>query len=99
MRTNGAWQRTSEEDTVPHDPVGEAVADALSEVLAGATVELSYAPDSAPAPEPTAEVGMAMATGPGPPGWQTTVIVRLHERVARLLDSDHPTSLAELLDG
>ncbi|HUQ39584.1 MAG TPA: hypothetical protein VM030_05475 [Acidimicrobiales bacterium] len=99
MRTNEAWQPTSGADIVPHDPVGEVVADALSEVLAGATVELSYAPESAPAPEPTAEQGMAMATGPGPPGWQSTVIVRLHERVARLLESDHPTSLAELLAG
>ena len=71
MRTNEAWQRTSDVDTIPHDPVGEAVADALSDVLAGATVELSYAPDSAPAPVPTPEPGMAMATGPGPPGWQT----------------------------
>lgn len=99
MRTNAAWQRTSEVEAVPDDPIGEAVADALSDVLAGATVELSYAPESAPAPQPRPEPGMAMATGPGPPGWQTTVIVRLSERVTRLLDSEHPTSLAELLEG
>jgi hypothetical protein len=57
MRTNDAWQRTSDEDTIPHDPVGEAVAEALSDVLAGATVELSYAPESAPAPAPARRVG------------------------------------------
>jgi hypothetical protein len=101
MRTNGAWQRTSDVDELPDDPIGEAVAVALAEILAGASVELSYAPSSpaAPAPKPSTEPGVAMATGPGPPGWQTTVIVRLNERVARLLDSDHPTSLAELLAG
>jgi hypothetical protein len=99
MRTNEAWQRTSDVDDVPHDPIGEAVAIALADVLAGASVELSYAPTTSPAPLRPAEPGMAMATGPGPPGWQTTVIVRLNERVARLLDSDHPTSLAELLTG
>ena len=101
MRTNGAWQRTSDVDELPDDPIGEAVAVALAEILAGASVELSYAPSSsaAPPPLPPAEPGVAMATGPGPPGWQTTVIVRLNERVARLLDSDHPTSLAELLAG
>lgn len=99
MRTNQAWQRTSDVDDLPEDPVGEALVHALAEVLAGATVELSYAPGSSPPPLPPAEAGVAMATGPGPPGWQTTVIVRLHDRVARLLDSDHPTSLAELLSG
>src|SRR5687767_5450595 len=99
MPTNGAWQRTSDVDDVPDDPIGEAVATALADVLAGASVELSYAPTASPAALRPAEPGMAMATGPGPPGWQTTVIVRLHERVARLLDSDHPTSLAELLVG
>jgi hypothetical protein len=99
MRTNAGWERTSGVDTAPHDPIGEAVADALSEVLAGATVALSYTPESSAAPAPPAEPGMAQATGPGPPGWQTTVIVRLNERVTRLLDSDHPTSLAELLEG
>jgi hypothetical protein len=99
MRTNEAWQRTSDVDDIPDDPIGEAVAIALADVLAGATVELSYAPASSPAPQRPTEPGIAMATGAGPPGWQTTVIVRLNERVARLLDSDHPTSLAELLAG
>jgi len=96
MSSKGAWQRTSDVD-VPDDPIGEAVAVALADVLAGASVELLYAPASSPAPLRQAEPGVAMATGPGPPGWQTTVIVRLNDRVARLLDSDHPTSLAELL--
>lgn len=96
---NEAWQRTSEVDGMPDDPIGEAVAVALADVLTGATVELSYAPSSSPALPPPAGPGVAAATGPGPPGWQTTVIVRLHERVARLLDSDHPTTLAELLEG
>ena len=99
MPRNVAWERTSEVDEVPEDPVGEAVASALTDMLAGANVELSYTPASSSVPLRPAEPGMAMATGPGPPGWQTTVIVRLNERVARLLDSDHPTSLAELLAG
>ncbi len=91
------WKRTSSVGELPDDPVGETLAAALCDVLAGATVELSYAPDSAETPPVPAEPGTATATGAGPPGWQTTVIVRLDARVAQLLGSDDPTSLPELL--
>ena len=86
-------------EQVPHDPIGEVVVAAVSDVLAGATVDLAYTPDTEAAPAPPVGLGTAAATGAGPPGWRTTVTVRLSERVARLLDSDHPNSLAELLEG
>ena len=94
VATPQAW--TVEEP--PGDPVGEAVADALTDVLAGARVELSYAPDGTPPPPPATEPGTATATGPGPPGWQTTITLRLGERVARLVGSGERTSLVELLE-
>ena len=95
-----AWVRSSTIDRLPVDPVGEAVAQAITEVLVGATVELAYAPsDDDELPDDRAHDGAeGSAACPGPAGWETAVIVRLNERVARLVGApDAPTSLAELL--
>jgi hypothetical protein len=93
-----ACLRTSTVDELPADPLGEAMAAAVTDVLEGSTVELAYAPAGAEAPEPRPEAGMATATGPGPAGWQASVTVRLDERVARLVASGSRTSIVELLD-
>ncbi|MGH9278326.1 MAG: diadenylate cyclase [Acidimicrobiales bacterium] len=81
------------------DPVGAAVAHAVTDILGGATVEVSHARVGTPpaSPPPTPGPGTAMATGEGPDGWQTSVIVRLDDRVARLVGPAQDTSLAELL--
>jgi hypothetical protein len=92
------WQRTSTVDEVPADPLGEAVADALTDLLAGVTIELAYSPAGSDAPLPGARSGAAAATGPGPPGWHATVIATLDDRVARLVGSGDRTSLAELVE-
>ena len=47
------WQRRSTVDHLPEDPVGEVVAAALVEIFQGASVELVYSPDDAPAPDAT----------------------------------------------
>ena len=91
-------QRDSTVGQVPADPVGEAAADALAEVLVGASVEVSYAPRGAAPILPPAQAGMAAATGQGPDGWQATVSVRLNDRLARLVRPGGGSSLAELLD-
>lgn len=93
-----AWQRTAIVGDPPDDPVGEAVARAVADLLAGAAVELRYAPDGAGIPAPPAHVGTATATGSGPRGWQTRLLVRLDDRVARLVEAGHRTALAELLE-
>jgi hypothetical protein len=82
------------------DPVGEAVADALGDMLFGASAEISYTPSGSPPPPPPVDErpGTAAATGPGPDGWQATVVVRLAERAARLIRPGTPSSLGELLD-
>jgi hypothetical protein len=92
------WQRTSTVGEPPADPLGEAVARALTDLVAGATVELRYAPDGAGSPTPPNASGTATATGDGPPGWQTTLLVQLNDRVARLVDDGRRNALAELLD-
>src|SRR5215216_4385087 len=53
--------------TTTRDPLGAAVAAALSDVLSNASVELTYAPAGEPASEPSPSVGTATATGAGPP--------------------------------
>lgn len=80
----------------PADPVLDAVAQALADVLFGSAVSITHTPaGSEPADIVTGE-GSACATGDGPPGWTATVTVRLEPRVARLLN-DGATALAELL--
>lgn len=86
-------------ETRPTDPVGEAVADALGEVLFGAAVSLTHTPTGSAPPEAvgTDDPGTASATGPGPRGWaSSTITVRLEPRIARLLENG-PSPLAELL--
>ncbi|HVM03912.1 MAG TPA: hypothetical protein VM242_01965 [Acidimicrobiales bacterium] len=93
-----ACLRTSTGGTPPADPLGEAMAAAVTDVLEGSTVDLTYAPSDGPPAEPPPEPGMATATGPGPSGWHATVTLRLDERVARLVASGRRTSIVELLD-
>lgn len=93
-----ACLRTSTVGTPPVDPLGEAMAAAVTDVLEGSTVELTYAPSDGPPAEPPPEPGMATAAGPGPSGWHATVTLRLDERVARLVASGRRTSIVELLD-
>jgi hypothetical protein len=81
----------------PADPLGTAVAAAVAGVLYSATVELAYAPASAPLPETPPEVGAATATGSGPPGWQMAVTLRLGERRTRIVGSGDGPWLAALL--
>lgn len=90
--------RTSTVGEPPADPVGDAVAAAVADVLEGSTVALAYAPDGTATAEPSPAPGMATATGAGPAGWQTTVTVHLDERVAKVVASGSPTSVVELLD-
>jgi hypothetical protein len=81
----------------PRDPLGVAVAAALADVLANASVELTYAPAGEPPPVPPPSVGTATATGAGPPGWQVALTVRLGERRTRIVDSGDGRWLAQLL--
>ncbi|HEV2068303.1 MAG TPA: hypothetical protein VGR26_00755 [Acidimicrobiales bacterium] len=80
----------------PPDPMGDAVAQALAEVLFGARVSLTHGPASLEPADTTVEDGSASATGAGPPGWATTITIGLRPRAARLLH-DGPTALGELL--
>lgn len=89
---------TQRQSDVP-DPVGDAVVEALSDVLFGATVDMAHAADgstSSQLAEIDATAGSASATGPGASGAADTITVRLEPRVARLLH-DGPSALAELL--
>lgn len=92
------WRRSCTVDQPPEDPVGDAVAAALAEVMVGSSVELLYSPRGKPPMVASSEVGTALATSDGPPGWDLTIVVRLVERVARLLQPGTRTTLAELLD-
>ena len=89
--------RTSTAEEVPSDPVGEAIAEGLTDVLTS-SVELAYAPAGAAAPPVSPAAGTAFATGPGPPGWQVSYIVRLGDRLSRLISPGDRSSLTELLD-
>ena len=93
-----AAQRTSTVDDRPTDPVGGAVAAAVTDMLAGVSVELTYARAGTTAAEPSADPGTAWARSDGPPGWVRTMVLRLDARVARLAGSGDSTSIAELLE-
>lgn len=84
-------------EATPADPVADAVADALSDVLVGAIVAVGHTPAGAARVEEATGNATRSATAAGPPGWDTTITVRLAPRVARLLE-EGPTALAELLD-
>ena len=93
-----ACHRTSIVDDAPSDPVGEAVAEAVTDMLAGVSVELSYAPAGSTEAEPAAGPAVAWARSDGPQGWVRTMVLRLNDRVARLAGSREGTSIAELLE-
>jgi hypothetical protein len=81
-------------DGAPADPVGQAVAEALRDLVLGAHVAIDSAPH--PPAELPSGTGVAAATGPGPGGRHLTVAVTLDRRTARLLEPQ-PTALGELL--
>ena len=91
------WHRTETSGDLPADPLGDAVAEALTDVLAGAEIELSYEPAGSGGPREDDPPGTATAVGAGPGGWQMTIAVRLQERVSYLLRPGRRTPLAELL--
>jgi len=66
------WHRSSTVEQLPPDPIGEAVAATIAEVLGGASVEVLYAPPGDPIPRApdgpvtaTAEVWGPRAGGRG----------------------------------
>ena len=91
------WRRSSTVSEVPPDPVGEAVAESITEILEGAVVELVYSPAGARR-SPPEQVGTTTATasGDGPPGWRVTCIVRLEGPLAAVVTPDS-TRLVEIL--
>lgn len=91
-----AWERTSTVGHIPPDPIGEAVAEGLTDVLTS-FVQLAYTPDGTSAPPVPAAPDTAFATGEGPPGWQVTYILRLDDRLSNLVSSGNRSSLTELL--
>lgn len=93
-----AVTESSTVDERPADPLGEAIAEALAAMLAGVSVELSYTPEGAPVRPAAAEAGTATATGPGPPGWQVSMVARLSDRLAELVGAGVRSSLSELLE-
>ena len=93
----GALQPTTDPGGPGLDAAGVAVVDALRDLVAGAVVSMRHEPDGSGGDRPPAEEGgVETATAPGPPGWETTVTVRLTPRAARLLEGG-PSALGELL--
>jgi DisA checkpoint controller-like protein len=92
-----AWKLSSTVSRLPPDPVGEAAAEAITEIIEGTVVELVYSPSDAPTPpEPEPATTTAVATGDGPAGWQITCIVQLVGPLAGVLTGSTP--LLEILD-
>lgn len=90
------WKRSSTVKEVPADPVGDAAAESIAEILQGAVVELLYSPaDTEPPPAPV-EPATATASGDGPAGWRMAYSVRLGEPIAALVLSDS-TRLMEVV--
>lgn len=79
------WVRRSTVDHIPRDLVGDAMADALADLLAVGTLELTYRPAGS-APAPAAADGVVAASGRGPDGWNLTVSVHVGERGSALID-------------
>lgn len=84
--------------TDPANPVDEVMSEVLAEVLFDSTVDITYSPAGSVPEVPPRLPGIAAATAPGPGSWQTTIVVRLHERVAHILRTHGGESLSELLD-
>jgi DisA bacterial checkpoint controller nucleotide-binding len=92
------WRRSSTASLLPADLAGEAVAEAITEILEGTAVELIYRPVGAPAPPPSPlGVETASASGEGPPGWRITCTVRLVGPLAAVVTPDS-TRLLEMLN-
>jgi hypothetical protein len=92
-----SWQRSSTVEHLPADPVGEAVAVAIVEILEGASVDLLYSPDDLPLPPAPDGPAAASATGAGPPGWHVTLTVRIGGRIAPFV-TPASTPLLEILN-
>lgn len=90
------WRRTSTVDHLPTDPVGDAVGEAIAELLGRASVELRYSPAGAPLPPPPDGPAAASATGDGPSGWKIRLTVRLSEQLAQMV-TPTGTPLREIL--
>jgi hypothetical protein len=80
----------------PDDGVGAAVAEAMADVVGGATVELAYRPEGTDPVAVSPAPGVVAAEGQGPPGWAFTLVVRLADRLAALT-ADEGSPLGELL--
>jgi hypothetical protein len=77
----------------PADPVGQAVANALAEMLFGASVELTVTPHGATPAAPRPRGGIASAND-----GHITITIRLGGDEAELVRSGEGASLAELLE-
>ena len=82
----------------PSSPIDLILAEVLAEVLFDSTVEMSYSPMGTAPEVPARALGTASATAPGPGDWQTSLTIRLPERVAHVLRLHGARSLSELLD-
>ncbi|HUP72501.1 MAG TPA: hypothetical protein VM282_05595 [Acidimicrobiales bacterium] len=82
----------------PPDPVADAAADAIVDILGGAEAELVYSPTGEAPSWTGGGPAQASATGAGPAGWDLTVVVTLGERIARLVGAEARTSLEDLLE-
>jgi hypothetical protein len=91
------WRRSSTVSQLPPDPVGEAVAATIPEVLQGALVELVYSPADAPPPPVPGGTATASASDVGPPEWRITCIVRFDGPLASLVTPES-TRLLEILN-
>lgn len=91
------WQRTSTTGAPPEDRVGDAVAEALSDLVGGASVELAYRLAGTEAVLPAPSAGVAVADGEGPAGWDLAIVVRLAERLAVITRERERSPLGELL--
>jgi hypothetical protein len=80
-----SWVISSTVDSMPSEPIGEAVAASIAEILGGSSVELRLSPDDSPLPPVADGPGTVTAVGPGPPGWRASLTVRLPERIAPLV--------------
>lgn len=92
------WQRTSTDGEPPEDLIGETVAEALAEVVGGASIELAYRRSGTRASLPDPGPAVAVAEGDGPPGWRLAIVVRLVERLAVITRDREHSPLGELLE-
>ncbi len=85
------WLRTSTVDHVPRDPIGDAMAEAVSDVLSTGVVELGYSP-AGTRPPVGVDKSTASARGKGPDGWDLTITVRLDHKLPVLQKGHEPLS-------